>query len=659
MAIYGLLIGINHYLAPEVPKLMGCVNDVELLSKTLRERFNTHSDNLVTLLNQEATHQNIIDTFQNHLIERNWQPNDTAVFYFSGHGAQSIAPEIFWNLEPDRFNESLVCHDSRVGGIPDLLDKELRYLIALLAPKCAHIVILLDCCHGGHGSRPSELIAGIRQAPADINHYALNNYVFGKSLIRNADYNHQLLEQVRSANGKHILLAACSDYQFSIETNINAHLGRHGLFTVALCEALSTLQYSISYQELRNRIYQKVQTRTLNQSPQIEAINGAQINQVIFGTELLPLRLLAFKDNEGHWKLNAGSIQGLHLGDRVALFENNADLSHIEVNTIIATIVDIESFQSNLSIENTNLLKQSSYTAIFIHSNLPKMPIKLEGNLIGIQPLKELLIQDETISDAGHFLKESSENPLYTIHFNNNSYTITKAYDTQILFPEVDNAFDVLQQVAVMARWHQKLALYNPSSRLNNPIDIVITYNNERFINQDMEFNYIFDGYKWHSPAFNLELKLKENQPRLYFALLYFDGSTGEISNILASGSWLSHTGSEKEGHFKKQPSIKAYDGRTIPINIKDELLAAGIQKVNDFIKLIICEEEFDSSLLVQQGLTLSNHRSEYQGAFGNILEQLASNTHNRSLALSAKYAPDWTTQIISLIITHQHNKNA
>lgn len=51
-----------------------------------------------------------------------------ALFYYSDHGLQENAPPEFWNFEPDRLNETLVCYDSQLPGGWDLADKELAQL---------------------------------------------------------------------------------------------------------------------------------------------------------------------------------------------------------------------------------------------------------------------------------------------------------------------------------------------------------------------------------------------------------------------------------------------------------------------------------------------------------------------------------------------------
>ena len=114
--IYALLVGIDDYPKP-VTSLKGCINDVIAIEEYLESRVETEEFklNLKTLRDEEATRQAIIDGFREHLCQAN--SNDVALFYYSGHGSRENAPPEFWNFQPDKLNETLVCYDSRLQEI--------------------------------------------------------------------------------------------------------------------------------------------------------------------------------------------------------------------------------------------------------------------------------------------------------------------------------------------------------------------------------------------------------------------------------------------------------------------------------------------------------------------------------------------------------------
>ena len=163
-ATYALLVGIDAYPAPVNP-LRGCVNDIRRVETLLRERLTpAHGQpdpfRPLVLTDAQATRQAIVAGFRQHL--RQAGPQDVALFYYSGHGSQAPSPPEFWHLEPDRLDETLVCWDSRLAEPNhwDLADKELAQLIAEVAVSGAHVVVILDCCHSGSGTRCRRGVRG-------------------------------------------------------------------------------------------------------------------------------------------------------------------------------------------------------------------------------------------------------------------------------------------------------------------------------------------------------------------------------------------------------------------------------------------------------------------------------------------------------------------
>ena len=79
-----LLIGINDY-AGQLRTLKGCVPDVDLQKELLMHRVGFIESDILTLKNEAATRNNILNAFRDHLINACGE-GDVAVFHFSGHG---------------------------------------------------------------------------------------------------------------------------------------------------------------------------------------------------------------------------------------------------------------------------------------------------------------------------------------------------------------------------------------------------------------------------------------------------------------------------------------------------------------------------------------------------------------------------------------------
>jgi len=213
--IYALLVGIDNY-APnsviQVPPLKGCENDIRAIETYLKNQI-AGGWTLIEpkrLLNQEASRQAIIEGFQKYLCQAG--SDDIALFYYSGHGGQEKAPEEFWHLEPDHLDETLVCYDSRISENHDLADKELRYLLAQVAQKNPRIIVILDSCHSGSGTR--NIPQGVRLAPEDTRERKLESFIFAQdSTFTNLLLTSSEVDKKKTGldlpKGRHILLS-CS-----------------------------------------------------------------------------------------------------------------------------------------------------------------------------------------------------------------------------------------------------------------------------------------------------------------------------------------------------------------------------------------------------------------------------------------------------------------
>lgn len=99
-----LLVGINRYA--EGKDLKGCVTDTELQKQLLIHRFGFLPSDIVTLLDRNATRENILTTFQEHLISQA-QNNDVVIFHFSGYGRR-----VKLNQDESSWQNSLITYDS-------------------------------------------------------------------------------------------------------------------------------------------------------------------------------------------------------------------------------------------------------------------------------------------------------------------------------------------------------------------------------------------------------------------------------------------------------------------------------------------------------------------------------------------------------------------
>lgn len=152
-----LLVGINNYQAGISP-LRGCLTDVEMQRELLLHRFGFNPQDIITLTDEKANRQNILETFENHLIKQA-KPGDVVVFHFSGHGSRVIDPN---PINPDGINGTMMPYDRYsqntrdAGKVRDIMGKTLFLLMYALQTE--NVTAVLDNCFSGGGTRGNLVV---------------------------------------------------------------------------------------------------------------------------------------------------------------------------------------------------------------------------------------------------------------------------------------------------------------------------------------------------------------------------------------------------------------------------------------------------------------------------------------------------------------------
>lgn len=130
-----LLIGINQYpdraISP-IPgqdvALKGCLTDVEMQRQLLIHRFGFAPQDILTLTNQAATRQGILNALDQHLVQQA-QAEDVVLLHFSGYGSH-----VRWEGNPNRTYRTWVSVDGRLpsgdqSAFNDLLEVEIAAIL--------------------------------------------------------------------------------------------------------------------------------------------------------------------------------------------------------------------------------------------------------------------------------------------------------------------------------------------------------------------------------------------------------------------------------------------------------------------------------------------------------------------------------------------------
>jgi secreted trypsin-like serine protease len=148
-----LLVGIGHYQDAKFA-LKGSANDVHNIERLLVNTFDYQPEQIMKLLDAQATRANILEAFEEWLI-RESAPGARVFFYVSSHGAQ--VPDLNGD-EEDGLDETIAPYDTRVeiqNGRKvlrnQIIDDEIDELLKRIADRAVTVVI--DSCHSGTVTR--------------------------------------------------------------------------------------------------------------------------------------------------------------------------------------------------------------------------------------------------------------------------------------------------------------------------------------------------------------------------------------------------------------------------------------------------------------------------------------------------------------------------
>ena len=562
--LHALCVGINDY--QYVPKLGGCVPDATNVYNYL-EKSCANTDfkfDAVVLTDAQATKDAITSTFLSHLGKA--KAGDIAVFYFSGHGAEEDADEVFWGASQKKTLNTMVAYDSRSPeGIPDIADKEMRYMISKMTysedPNASlpHFVLITDSCHSGGATRDvGEATARLTEkgGPRTWDKFLFSDK-FSKDDVANATSLKAIMPQ-----GQHVHFSSCEGTELAYEVKGS------GVFTGTMLEVLSRTSGKITYSDLHNRIRYYIKGR-FPQSPTIHAVEGGAVNAMEMNflggaSEQKGLRAnVVFNTKLRKWILDMGAIQGIPSTDfasvEVSVMDNDdAFLTKAIINTVTPDNCYIDVDEDKVDI-------RESYSAEI--KGIFREPVGLfldaSGDADAMAKLSASLKEEEEELTDGHNIKlvDTFAAADYVMSVKDGYYQISRASDTEGR-PIVEqqpvggpnSLTNITGHIKFIARYDFTLALDNPKTKLragdpSKPAAAVEVYrvHDEDDRSQDELIPIDENGRAEVNDGDLISVKTVNNTRRnkLFFALLYMDQTFGIDATALGDSAQEMLSGEE------------------------------------------------------------------------------------------------------------------
>jgi len=614
--IYALLVGINDYPAP-VPKLNGCVPDVKSVEAYLRGLPDTSVEFMI-LTDQAATKTKIVSGFRDHLSKA--KAADVAFFYFSGHGTQEVADEVFWRSEPSHRLQALVCYDGIVEEngqqIFNLLaDKELRYLLHELSKTGAHILILFDCCHSGDNTRSQQpKVAARRYAPQNRLTFAVpqrrwEQFIFSNQLSREAFTGQSVAELM--PEGRHIQIAACAPDESAFEE------GHSGVFTRTLLDVLERAEGHLSYYNLESRV-RSLLKNNYRQTPRVYASSGHP--DELFHNFL-------DRKGEGHSALygnvlhrtGAGWYLELGYSTAIAPFAKTLPvLSHDGSQKFTARIGKTANGRIELLFDGAAPDEKGLYKAPLSGLLSAQLAVYFDVKSTQIAGLQFI---EKAWKEAGASLvrAEAEKDADYTLIIADNAYTIAKPEDRpQRPLTPVLNGFDP-NQAGLTVDWLQHISRWEFVKELRNEYHA----GGVRLLKPN---SVDLEVFKVHANGEEQLLPLEGDEARLAYEK-QADGNLGgrikirltnrfsrdlHVALLYLSMNFGSDGALLKPTVYKLKPgeSIWTFEGKTIPLTYEAQVKVFNLPESLTRLKLIANTEFFDVTPLLLNDLPPPTQRS-------------------------------------------------
>lgn len=151
---WAVIIGIEEYQDPRL-NLEYTQDDAEAIYQILRTIGDIPEQNILFLLNEQATRDSISEAFRDWLPNR-VEPDDFVVIYYTGHGVQG--PDLEPEDEGDSKDEYLVPYDIDISSVDTLGTSGVRddLLSEWLGKLLSDTVVIFDATYSGVGNMQEE-----------------------------------------------------------------------------------------------------------------------------------------------------------------------------------------------------------------------------------------------------------------------------------------------------------------------------------------------------------------------------------------------------------------------------------------------------------------------------------------------------------------------
>lgn len=367
---YALIIAIGNYDQNKTGWYpISADHDVPLIQKTLVGLGFDEKD-IMYLKDEQATKAGMVNAF-NELLAK-VSEGDEVVIHYSGHGHQIFDDN---GDEIDGLDECLVCYDAPMkmtegyDGSLHFRDDELGAVVEkfrIKLGKDGHILLFLDSCHSGTGTRGAAKVRGGAPALVPAGWHAPSGApkTDGKvGMGMGATSSRGAVDANNLA--KYVVFSGASANELNYET-FDDENNSVGSLSYCLYKSFSQMKEGDTYRQVFARIMAEMAAKAPFQNPAIEGDVDFTVFGGDFTTQAEYFNMTSVK-NDSVITINAGRLVGVNPGTTVAFVAPGT--SRLDDNTEVITtgrVISSENFKSRVALDTKKKFKTAQDAWVFV-----------------------------------------------------------------------------------------------------------------------------------------------------------------------------------------------------------------------------------------------------------------------------------------------------
>lgn len=363
---HALIIAIGDYDSSQGWNDISSANDIPLIRQTLLDQ-GFKNENITLLQDNQATSKGIDAALEK--LTAKVGPKDIVVIHYSGHGQQV---QDLNGDEADGYDEALVCYDAPLYA-PDNYDFSRHYTDDRLGEKLyeirqrlgkdGHLLVFLDACHSGSGTRGEKPEAQPRGTDVKCE---LKGYNPKASTQGDKDLVKEMGTGSRgesSGLSKFVVFSGASAHQLNYECK-DDNGKAVGSLSYAIAKAFQEFGTEVTYRTMFAKILDIMAVKAPRQNPVIEG----DIDFKVFNGMYVPQESYFEIESVESTKvtLNGGYLSGLTVGDKIGFYPSGTNSIKGKQPNFSGVVKSLDNFSAVVELESSQTISNKKSIWAFV-----------------------------------------------------------------------------------------------------------------------------------------------------------------------------------------------------------------------------------------------------------------------------------------------------